>query len=205
MSESFHQKENGTKPGTVQDAFGGQQPTTALSAAQFAALPQVPADGTFIRGGQTGQIYRIAGGAPEYVVSWANVGGAQSYTNVDQAAIDNAGGGGLWVHLNATPANGTFITSGQTGDVYRVAGGAPIYVSSWGPFGGSQPYTVVDQAVIDNASGGGIWKHLNALPADGTFLTGLQTGQVFETVGGAPVYVSSWDAFGGSQSTVGVD
>ena len=187
------------------DAFGGPQATTALNAAQFAALPQTPTDGTFLRGSQTGQIYRIAGGAPLYVSSWGAVGGAQPVTNVDQAALDNAGGGGLWNHLNATPSNGTYITGFGTGQVFTMAGGAPIYVGAWSAVGGGQPTTAVDQADIDNGGGGGVWKHVNMVPTNGTFIRGFGTGQIFVIVGGAPVYVSTWVTYGGAQGTVNVD
>ena len=65
----------------------------------FTHLRAVPADGTFILGGQTGRVYRIARGAPAYVPSWAPYGGVQPYTVEDQIAIDNAGNGGVWNHL----------------------------------------------------------------------------------------------------------
>jgi hypothetical protein len=71
------------------------------------------ADGTFIIGAQRGEVYRIAGGAPVYVSTWSAFGGQQSTMSVDVTAIDNAGGGGVWNHLNYRPADGTFITCAQ--------------------------------------------------------------------------------------------
>ena len=185
--------------------FGGQQPTIALTDAQWNSLPTVPADSTFITGAQTGQVYRVAGGAPIYVASWAPFGGSQPTMSIDQAAIDNAGAGGIWNHLNSTPASGTFVIGSQSGNVYRIAGGAPIYVSTWSAFGGNQPVVYEDQAAIDNAGSGGIWKHLNFVPSSGTFITGAQSGQVLVVVGGAPIYVGSWATYGGPQSTVSID
>ena len=141
-------------------AFGGPQPFVDITSAQLGLLPQVPANGTFIRGAQSGEVYVIAGGAPIYVSTWSAFGGLQPFTNVDQVAIDNAGNGGLWSHLNFTPANGTFIRGAQTGAVYQVIGGMPSYVSSWSLVGGPQPFTNVDQVAIDNAGNGGLWSHL---------------------------------------------
>ncbi|MEU7784296.1 CHAP domain-containing protein [Amycolatopsis sp. NPDC049159] len=186
-------------------AFGGTQPTVALNQAQFDSLRQQPADGTFVTGAQTGQVYRIVGGAPLYVSTWSAFGGTQPTTVVDQATLDNAGAGSVWNHLRYQPADGTFVTGGQTGQVYRFAGGAPLYVSTWSAFGGTQPTTVVDQAALDNGDAGSVWNHTRYRPADGTFVTGGQSGQVYRITGGAPVYVSAWSAFGGTQPTTVVD
>jgi surface antigen len=188
------------------NAFGGAQPTTALSDAQFAGLRNQPADGTFLRGTATGQIYRIAGGAPVYVSTWNAFGGGQPTIDVDQAALDNAGGGGVWNHLNYRPSDGSFLRGTATGQIYRMAGGAPLYVSTWAAFGGGQPTVDVDQAALDNAGGGGVWNHISYRPVDGTFVNGTATGQVYRFAGGAPVYVSTWGAYGGvPQPSLGVD
>ena len=151
--------------------FGGEQPFTVVDQvaidgagsgpAPFSHLLNVPADGTFIQGQQRGEVYRVAGGAPIYVSSWAPFGGEQPFTVVDQVAIDGAGSGPApFSHLLNVPADGTFIQGAQTGRVYQVEGGKPVYVPSWAPFGGEQPFTVVDQAAIDAAGTGGKWDHL---------------------------------------------
>jgi hypothetical protein len=141
--------------------FGGGQPVTVVPFARVQSLLSVPADGTFIQGQQRGEVYRVAGGAPIYVSSWAPFGGEQPFTVVDQVAIDGAGSGTApFSHLRAVPADGTFIQGAQTGRVYQVEGGKPVYVPSWAPFGGEQPFTVVDQAAIDAAGTGGKWDHL---------------------------------------------
>ena len=181
-------------------AVGGPQPSTALSDAEFAALPQYPRDGTFLNS-STGAVYRVAGGAPLFLSSWNAVGGSQSYVTVDQAAIDNAGGGVPWSHLRPYPADGTFLNS-STGAVYRVAGGAPLFVSNWNAVGGPQPYVTIDQWDIENISNPAA--HLRPYPADGTFLNS-STGAVYRVAGGAPLFVSSWNAVGGPQPYVTVD
>jgi CHAP domain len=185
--------------------FGGAKPVTVISQATFNTLAQVPADGTFVVGAQRGDVYRMAGGAPTVVSAWAAFGGVQPTIAISPAAIDNAGKGGVWNHLNYRPANGTFVTGAQRGEVYRFAGGAPFYVSTWTPFGGVQSTVTIDQVAIDKAGTGGAFNHLSYRPADGTFVTAAQRQEVYRFAGGAPLYVSTWAAFGGKQPTVLVD
>jgi|GEM_PF-2021188 len=184
-------------------AFGGSQPTTAVSQATFDSLRPVPADGTFVVGAQRGEVYRIAGGAPTYVSTWTAFGGGQPTITIDVAAIDNAGAGGVWNHLNYRPADGTFVTGAQRGEVYRFAGGAPLYVSTWTPFGGAQPTVVVDLAALDSAgSGAAAFNHALLRPATGTFVTGVPSGRVFRVTSGIAAWVSSWTPYGGPKPTV---
>jgi hypothetical protein len=97
------------------------------------------------------------------------------------------------------PADGTFVRGTSTGAVYRIAGGAPVYVSTWVAFGGVQPFVDVDQAAIDRAGSGGFFGHLLFFPADGTFLQGLPGGRIYRVVSGVASYVRSWDPYGGVQ------
>ena len=188
------------------DRFGGPKPTTALSAAQFGALPTYPRDGTLISGqapghADHGTVYRIAGGAPLYVSSFAHIGGDTGTIGVDLSAIHNAGGGSPWNHLRYRPAEGTFI-SGQApghpehGSVYTIAGGAPIYVSSFANVGGNPGTVPVDLAAIHNAGSAGRWSHLNWFPTDGAFVS-ISDGSVLRFAGGAPIPVSNWANIGG--------
>src|SRR5664279_4434962 len=151
-----------------------------------------------------GAVYRIGAGAPVYVSTWAAFGGVQPATNVDEAAIDLAGSG-WYSHLLYRPADGTFVRGSTTGAVYRMAGGAPVYVSTWAAFGGVQPATTIDEAAIDLIGSSDYYDHIAAKPVDGTFLRGTSTGAVYRIVGGAPVYVSTWAAFGGLQPATNVD
>ena len=177
-----------------------------MSQASFDSLRPVPADGTFVIGAQRGEVYRIAGGAPVYVSTWTAFEGSQPTMTIDQAAIDNAGAGGVWNHLNHRPADGTFIVGAQRGEVYRFAGGAPLYVSTWSPFAGPQPTVVVDQAVLDGSVGAsGPLSHTRLTPADGTFLTGEPSGRVFRVTSGIAAWVSSWAVLGGPKPTVEVN
>jgi hypothetical protein len=186
-------------------AFGGSQPLTNLSHAAILGLPQYPRDGTFVVGTARGEVYRFAGGAPLYVPTWSAFGGSQPLVAVDQAATDNAGAGDVWNHARDMPADGTFVVGTARGEVYRFAGGAPVYVSTWDRFGGPQATVAIDQAALENAGVGGVWNHARHIPADGTFVAGASRGEVYRFAGGAPLYVSTWDALGGPQPTVTVD
>lgn len=152
------------------------------------------ADGALVN--YAGNVYRIAGGAPLYISTWSVVGGPQPTQGVNDQQ---------WNALRRSPVDGTFVVGAQTGQVYRFAGGAPLYVSTWNAFGGSQPVTVVDQAALDNAGGPSVWEHANYRPVDGTLIRGAQTGRVYQVLSGAPNWVSSWDQIGGERPYVDVD
>ena len=173
----------------------------ALTTGEFAALRQYPVDGTLISGWAPGDpdhgsVYRVAGGAPIYVSSWSHIGGDPGTTvGVDLFAIKHAGGGGVLDHLRQRPVDGTLISGWAPGDpdhgsVYRVAGGAPIYVSNWSHIGGDPGTTVgVDLAAIRNAGSAGVWNHLLYRPSDGTYLkAGSKTYRVSK---GAPILQSA--------------
>src|SRR5687767_8594958 len=75
------------------------------------------ADGDFIRvypDDPNGPVYRVVGGAPIYVSTWASVGapGVQPYTDVTQAYFDS---------LPPYPADGAIANDGV--NTYRWAGG----------------------------------------------------------------------------------
>jgi hypothetical protein len=185
--------------------FGGVQPVIDVSLAQLSAMRPYPADGTFVATSPRGEVYRIAGGAPLYVSNWAVYGGAQPTTTVDAGDIDNAGAGSVWNHLRTYPADGTFVATSPRGEVYRIAGGAPLYVSNWAVYGGAQPTTTVDAGDIDNAGVGSVWNHLRTYPADGTFVLGVQSSKIYKVARGAARYVPTWDIYGGQQPYTPVD
>lgn len=88
------------------------QAVQSLSQTQFDSLPARPATGTFVTGGSSGLAYRVASGAAAHVRSWAPYGGAQPTVTVDQAALDNAGTGGVWNRLSS--GKPTLRTTGPT-------------------------------------------------------------------------------------------
>jgi len=106
------------------------------------------------------------------VVAWAHAGGSEAY--FWRFAIPAASS---VVH---SFADGTFVSYG--GDVYRIAGGAPIYVSTWSIFGGTQP--TVALSFTD-------WSSLKSRPVNGTDISAAGNGTVYRIVGGAPLVVTS--------------
>ena len=192
---------------TWSDIPGGEQSPLALTTAQWQALNSVPSNGTFITDGTSGStygaVYEMVGGAPLYVSSWASVGpGVRAY-NLWMDGWDIANVGSSLSHLNSTPSNGTFITDGSPGnwyrDVYEVVGGAPLRVYNWSDIPNATASTLwVDGWNIAEvgASTSPIYNALSTVPANGTFITdatpGSGWGQLYEVVGGAPLYVSSW-------------
>jgi hypothetical protein len=118
-------------------------------------------DGTFVQVPGTVAVYEIVGGAPLYVSAWPQFGGPQPVTEISAPELDS---------LRPYPADGTFVQT-TSGGVYRMAGGAPLGVSSWAVFGGVQPYVTIDQWDIDNISNP--LSHLLAAPVDGTVVEGL--------------------------------
>ena len=182
--------------------FGGGQPVTVLSPAQFAQLRARPADGTLIATVQDGRVYRVVGGAPVYVSSWNAIGGSQPAMAVDKWAVDNPENPAA--HLDRYPADGTLVATFADGRVYRIAGGAPIYVSNWDAIGGPRPATHIDKWAVD-VGASDPHSHLLSTPRDGTLISSYADGRVYRIAGGAPIYVSSWDAIGGPQPATPID
>jgi hypothetical protein len=149
-------------------------------------------NGTFVQVSGTTQFWEIAGGAPLFVNDWTAVGGVQPYTVITQQQFGA---------LNRVPANGTVFQT-DTGAVYLVAGGAPMYVSSTSVFSAPPQPFLVDGWNVDNV--GNPTSHLNTLPVNGTFLA-TTVGQNYRVAGGAPIAVTNWSAFGGVQGSVLID
>jgi hypothetical protein len=141
-----------------------------------------------------GEVFKIVGGAPLYVSTWNAVGGPQPVTTISQQQFDS---------LRPYPADGTLVNTTNDGRVYEFAGGAPLYVSSWSAIGGPKATIPIDG--WDVANPGNPAAHLREYPADGTLINTTDDGGVYEIAGGAPLYLSSWSAIGGSRPSVGVD
>jgi Domain of unknown function (DUF1906) len=159
----------------------------AGAASGSALLP----DGTFVQVAGSPLYWEIAGGAPLYVSAWPDVGGPQTVTTITQQQFDS---------LNGVPSNGTFIET-MTGQIYEIAGGAPLYVENPALFPNIHP-VMVDQWDLTNITNP--WSHLNALPANGTFVTTTDE-RSYRIAGGAPIGVTAWSVFGGVQATVTID
>lgn len=185
--------------------YGGGKPAVAVSHDQFVSWPVSPRNGTFIVTPGTGAVYRIVGGAPVYVSSWAPFGGPKATVTVDPAAVAKAGSGTYFNHLAVTPADGSFVRTPGNGAIYRIAGGAPVYVSSWSPFGGAKPSVDIDPAAVAKAGSGSYYNHLSVRPRNGTYIRTPGNGAVYRIAGGAPLYVASWAPLGGPQPMVDLD
>ena len=148
-------------------------------------------NGTFVQISGGSSFFEIVGGAPLLVEAWNDVGGEQPYTVITQQQFDS---------LNPVPTDGTMIET-DNGAVYVIAGGAPIYVSDLALFGTVQP-VLVDIWDVQNA--GSPYSGLNAVPVNGTFLT-TTTGLNYRVAGGAPIGVTTWKPFGGTQPSVTID
>ncbi|KQU70476.1 CHAP domain-containing protein [Phycicoccus sp. Root101] len=146
-------------------AFGGAKATMAVSASALATLPATIPDGTFIKGAQRAEIYRMAGGAPIHVSAWANVGGSKATTIVDQVAIDRAGDGGAYNRLRAVPADTTMLRTTK-GVVYRMRGGIAYYSTSMPIAELSEP-VLVDHVALSRATTTGAlkYRHIKAVKA----------------------------------------
>jgi hypothetical protein len=91
--------------------------------------------------------------------------------------------------------NGTFVEVNGAPAVYRIVGGAPLYVSSWSGYGSVQPVKLITQQQFDS---------LLPYPANGAFMT-TTTGFSYRVAGGAPLEISNWSIFGGPQLSVTID
>jgi hypothetical protein len=162
----------------------------------------------YVLAAQTGRVYKIVGGSPQYMQTWAFPHRpTDRVVRVDANAIERAGQAGHWSHLRKYPYDGWPVRNPGTGSVYITAGGAPVYVSK----------SALAQHVYDNyvpapyderwASRGGEFPfdHLRYVPADGTFLNAFTSGMVYRVQDGVPVRVLSWADHGGVQPYTSVD
>jgi hypothetical protein len=176
-------------PSWASVGLSSQPSLTNVTQATINSMPQYPANGTFVQDYSNNSLYEVAGGALTYVTSWSNVGGSHPYVTISHSAITS--------QFRQYPEDGTYLADGTSGDVYVVAGGAPMRVYSWSDIGGSEPTTEVDDWAIFN--------DLRQYPADGTYILDYATGNVYVVAGGAPMRVFSWSDVGGSHQVVTAD
>lgn len=118
--------------------------------------------------------------------------------NIDTDYLNGATAGGS---PSSPFADGTFIQASGDPNVYRVAGGAAMLVSSWSGFGGAQPVTMTTAAQL---------AALAPYPANGTFITTTtgssgQPGQSYRVAGGTAFPITDWSLFGGQQPSTTID
>ncbi len=179
--------------------FGGTKPVRAITESQYLATSQYPRDGTFVRAMPGASFFRFVAGAPIYVSTWTAFGGRQTATDIDANDIARAGGvfpwDGVWnMTLDWDGSDGgpaVFVKGGQTGRVYKMVGGAPVYVRSWTPYGGRKSTVTIDQNAIDRAGGTNSYRFVRKHPLDGWLIRARQSGRTFVVAGGASIYVSN--------------
>ena len=190
--------------------YGGRRRTIPLTSAQYATVAaQRIRNGEFIRTIQDRAVYRMVGGAPVYVSSWAAVGGRHFATSIDATNLSHAGQGYPWGAIAAFPVlrstqhgfRPSFARSGSDGRVYALVGGAPLYVTSWAVYGGRQPTVTIDGAAITHA-GRGRWRFLRWYPVlltqNEQLAAAVRPGAPvypFAVAGGAPIYVPNTNNF----------
>lgn len=151
-----------------------------------------PPDGSFVS--YQGKAYRLAGGAPLYVSSWAAVGG--SHASLALTSLQ-------WRELHPYPTDGTLVQSASSGAIYEISGGSPLYVSNLAALGSARPVVRIDQWDLSHLASP--LAHMLAAPANGAFVTVAQTGRSYRIAGDAPIPVTSWSVFGGVQPSTLID
>ena len=185
--------------------YGGPQPTRFPTAAQWAALPKRPRDGTFLQDAVSHHVFRVTGGAPVVLLNWAAMGGKKPTVMLDPAALTRAGQAAPFDHLLPHPLDGTVLHSWPSGRYYRVAGGAPLPFASAALVPARTAINPFDESAAILAGQPGPLAFLNRYPADGTFLRGIGKLRTYLVRGGRAVYIPSWAPFGGSQPFTFVD
>jgi putative cell wall-binding protein len=150
------------------------------------------AEGNFVS--YLGDIYRIVGGAPVVISSWDPFGGVQETIPLTEAQ---------WKTLRSYPADGTRIRAMPGGRNYVMAGGAPIYITTYDNLPPA-PTIDVDTFAIEHPNASVPLSHIRATPAD-VFLLGYTSQRPYRVTVGHPYFVSSWAPYGSAQPTVLVD
>jgi surface antigen len=165
-------------------------PTSSVTGyIHFQDLATSFANGSYVE--YAGQVYRMAGGAPIYVTSWAKFGKTP-------AGLVSAK---QWAALRKTPLDGTFLSGATSKYVYRIVGGAPIYIGNWASVGGQKPVVVIPDASITGAAGpvsASYYSHLNFYPT-GTneFVVASPSKKIYQITGNTAVPVTTLAAVGG--------
>lgn len=131
-----------------------------VSSTALSTLPAHVPDGTFLRGSVRGDVYRVTGGAPVAVTSWASMGGQSATVTVDQRALDQAGAGGDYNRMRRLPVDGTVLKELTSGRLYLVKSGRALRFTSWSQIGGQRPTQPVDPAAVSRAGTTTQYKHL---------------------------------------------
>lgn len=105
--------------------------------------------------------------------------------NIDGDALDGAT---ATAGTSTLIPDGTFIQLESTGQFFRIAGDAPLYVKNWNAVGGPQPYTQVSPQEF---------AALSPVPVDGTFIE-TASGSLYRVAGGTPFPITQPSLFPGA-------
>jgi hypothetical protein len=81
--------------------------------------------------------------------------------------------------------DGDFVRVAGSPTIYRIAGGAPMPVTSWSVYGKQRPFSVITAKQF---------ARLRQYPRDGSYVRDSASGKVFRVAGGAPLAVPIADA-----------
>lgn len=158
-----------------------------VTAAQLAALPNVPRNGTVLRSGD-GTLYTVAGGVKFPFGSMAeyhNQGYADgAWINTPQAGLNSIGSAPA-----SPPIDGTVIQH-PDGRLYIVVGGVKFYFGSMAEYG-SLGYSTAQIARVPGAPTDGIPAASVATPPRNGTILRSGGGQMYVVAGGAKFYFGS--------------
>lgn len=143
-------------------SYGGPKPVVTISDASLRTLPTRIAEGTFIRGNTRGEVYRVVGGAPIRVGSWATFGGPRPTITIEQSVIDRAGSGSIPLSKYSTTS---YVSAKDTNGRYaffKLQNGVAYRFTSWAQVGGVKPLSFIDWQAITHAGQPGGWSHIAA-------------------------------------------
>jgi len=140
-----------------------------------------PPSGSYLSVRETGALYRLIGRTPTRVVNTTGLATIRPYL-VSSTALAT---------LPAVVADGMYVQGSLRRDIYRITGGAPVYVHSWASVGGVKPYLRIDQRAIDSAGTGGDYNRLRAVPTDGQALRDLASGKTYVVKAGVALLVTN--------------
>jgi hypothetical protein len=172
-----------------------------------AHVRQFPADSTVVGNHDDGGIYRFAGGAPEWISRYDYGGGCAGAKELDAGTFSSLGTQTASLpHMRSLPSDGTLVSNADDGGIYRIAGGAPLWISRCDYGGGCPSVVALDSGTFTHqGTATAAQPHLRVIPPDGTLVHNQDDGGTYRFAGGAPELISRCNYGGGCPSVVPVD
>src|SRR4051812_27787527 len=150
------------------------------------AVPAAQAEGELVKVNGQDPVYRIVGGAPLHL-------GTCAYTPNQNCQPLN-----ILSDLSAYrqyPSDHTVARNFDNGEVFRFAGGAPLWVGRC-DYGDRCPYQQVDWVSVSPS------EHAREFPADGTVIRNVDNGAYYRFAGGSPQAIRCDYASGCTDATL---